>query len=81
MNDIRTEYKIGIRMASRICRISSSAYYYQPIKKVDDEKIKELLGQLAAEHPRWGFDKMMGKIKQTYSWNHKRVYRIYCELH
>lgn len=80
MNDIRTDYKIGIRMASRICGISPSAYYYQPIKKADDEAIKELLRQLAAEYPRWGFDKMMGKIKRQYPWNHKRVYRIYCEL-
>lgn len=81
MGDIRMEYHIGIRMASRICGISSSAYYYQPIKKVEDEKIKGLLRQLAEAHPRWGFGKMMGKIKQTHSWNHKRVYRIYCELH
>ncbi|WP_395168600.1 DDE-type integrase/transposase/recombinase [Piscirickettsia salmonis] len=28
----------------------------------------------------WGFDKMMAKIKQNYAWNHKRVYRVYCEL-
>lgn len=41
MNDIRTDYKISIRMASRICGISSSAYYYQPVKKADDEVIKE----------------------------------------
>ena len=54
MNDIRIEYKIGIRMASRVCSISSSAYYYQPIKKSEDEKIKALLRQLAEEHPRWG---------------------------
>ncbi len=79
MDVIKAEYKIGVRMASRICSISSSAYYYQPIKKANDEKIKALPHQLAADHPRWGFDKMMGKLRQDYPWNHKRVYRIYCE--
>ena len=81
MDDIRTEYQVGIRLVSRICSISSSAYYYRPIKKVEDERIKASLNQLAAEHPSWGFDKMMAKIRQCqHAWNHKRVYRIYCEL-
>ena len=32
-------------------------------------------------HSRWGFDKMMSKIKwENKGWNHKRVHRIYCEL-
>jgi len=36
---------------------------------------------MAFEHSRWGFDKMMAKIKSDgRSWNHKRVYRIYREL-
>jgi putative transposase len=40
-----------------------------------------LLKQIAHEHPRWGFNKMMNTIKQQgYSWNHKRVHRIYVEL-
>ncbi|QGP39467.1 Transposase, IS30 family [Piscirickettsia salmonis] len=39
-----------------------------------------MLTDLAKVHHRWGFDKMMAKIKQNYAWNHKRVYRVYCEL-
>jgi putative transposase len=44
-----------------------------------------MLKKLAEAHPRWGFDKMMTRIKKlnwklNCVWNHKRVYRIYCEL-
>lgn len=36
---------------------------------------------LADAHKRWGFDKMMLKVKMDNKrWNHKRVYRVYCEL-
>lgn len=60
--------------------ISKTAYYYTPIKHADDEEIKNYLFSLIKEHKRWGFDKMMLKIKNDKKpWNHKRVYRIYCE--
>jgi len=37
--------------------------------------------QLAKEHVRWGFEKMRQAIKRKgYSWNHKRIRRVYCEL-
>ena len=37
---------------------------------------------MAEEHPRWGFKKMYAYMKnqQEISWNHKRVYRVYCEM-
>lgn len=61
--------------------ISRSVYHYKS-KLVDDEAIKELLKKLAEQYRRYGFKKMYHKIRQGgYRWNHKRVYRVYCELH
>ena len=36
---------------------------------------------LAKEYPRYGFRKMFNKLKLLgYKWNHKKVYRAYCQL-
>ncbi len=50
---------------------------------IDDVKpeITELLMRLAESHRRWGFGLMFRWLRrQGYTWNHKRVYKIYCEL-
>ena len=61
--------------------ISKTAYYYKSKKREGDIEIECYLKSLAESHKRWGFDKMMLKAKSDKKpWNHKRVYRIYCEL-
>ena len=61
--------------------ISKTAHYYKPKEPTGDDEIKLYLRTLAELHKRWGFDKMMLKAKaDNKPWNHKRVYRIYCEL-
>lgn len=60
--------------------ISRSGFRYQ-VKKPDDEAIKEQLNMIAERKPRWGFKKMFSYLKnQGHLWNHKRVYRVYCEM-
>jgi len=52
-------------------------------KKSDQagKKITQLLLKLANKHKRWGFGLMFSWLKNNgYRYNHKRVYRIYCEL-
>jgi putative transposase len=68
------------RQACRMLDLSRSVFRYQPEKLDDDEIAQELL-QLAGRKPRWGFGKMADYLKnQGYSWNRKRIRRVYCEL-
>lgn len=56
-------------------------YNYEPKCKKEDGLIKALLKALSTQYPRYGFKKLFGLIRQEgHSFNHKRVYRIYCEL-
>lgn len=68
---------------NRVCRllkISRSVYHYKA-KLANDSEIKEALQSLAEQHRRYGFAMMFQKIKQRgHQWNHKRVYRVYCEM-
>ena len=67
--------------ACQLVSVSKTAYYYKPKKRAGDVEIESYLRSLAESHKRWGFDKMMLKAKSDKKpWNHKRVYRVYCEL-
>jgi hypothetical protein len=62
-----------------LANLSRNAFRYIK-KKKDDLEIKTRLLQITEEHPRWGFSKMAASLrKQGNYWNHKRMYRIYCE--
>lgn len=74
-------HEISVNRACRLTSASKTAYYYKPVKRATDLEIENYLQSLADKHKRWGFDKMMLKIKADIKpWNHKRVHRIYCEL-
>ena len=79
------EYAITVHSASvnRACRLlnmSRSSYHYKP-KLANDHEIKVVLANLADKHRRYGFKKMFNKTRQFgHEWNHKRVYRVYCDL-
>lgn len=79
MNQVKQDYKLSLNKSCQIMSLSKIAYYYRSKKRVDDDDIQCYLFNLSHRHPRWGFDKMMLKIKMDHKpWNHKRVYRIYC---
>jgi len=78
-------YAIEIHQTSerRACRLANlSRYAYRYVKKkANDSEIKTRLSQIAEDHPRWGFRKMAATLrKQGNQWNHKKMYRIYCEM-
>jgi len=60
--------------------MSRSGFRYQA-KKPADREIQIELEAIAERKPRWGFKKMFAYLKnQGFRWNHKRVYRVYCEM-
>jgi len=68
------------RRACRLVSLSRNGHRYVK-KKPNDHEIKGKLAQIAEDHHRWGFRKMAAILrKQGNPWNHKKVYRIYCEM-
>lgn len=74
------EYGMSLRQCCFALNLSRTGYYYQPAADKDEAVIKELI-EVTERYPRYGFRKVFVKLRQAgFSWNHKRVYRIYCEL-
>jgi putative transposase len=72
---------VSISQACRVANIDRKTYRYQPKKKQDDKMIEDLLKIFSAQHPTYGFQKIFNLIRlKNYSFNHKRVYRIYRDL-
>ncbi len=82
------EQGVSERRSCRILDLSRSVYRYQA-KKTDNHDIEQELQELAERQPRCevtapfsrGYGKMIDYLRhQGYVWNHKRIYRVYCEM-
>ena len=72
---------MSISQACRVVNIDRKTYRYQPKKNKDNQVITNLLKSLSAQYPTYGFQKLFNLIRlKNYPVNHKRVYRIYCDL-
>jgi len=62
--------------------LSRAAYYREESKfAVRDAPVVEALNAVVAQHGRWGFWKCHDRLRlDGYAWNHKRVWRIYCQM-
>jgi putative transposase len=77
---IREQFQVSERLACRVIAMRRSVNRYQPQPNRDGEVIKLLL-ELANGRPEQGFPKLFKRLRRLgYGWNHKRVYRVYCEL-
>ena len=75
------EHGLSERQACQTLNLSRSVFRYQSMRP-DDSAIKKELLALAAQKPRWGFGMMLAYLKRNcHDWNHKRIRRVYCELH
>jgi putative transposase len=74
------EFKISIRQACWLFKLSTSVFYYQPVPSQDGEIIEAIDGLLKQDSD-WGFWKLFKTLRnQGKRWNHKRVYRIYLKM-
>jgi putative transposase len=77
-----TKHGISIRLACVVYGISETCYRYQ--SKLDGENalVADWLLRLTQTHKRWGFGLCFLYLRNVkgYTWNHKRVYRVYRAL-
>lgn len=79
--DLIARHGVSTSQACRAVSIDRKTFSYVPRKRGGEAVIVELLKTLSAQHPTYGFQKLFGLIRlKSYPFNHKRVYRIYCEL-
>lgn len=74
--------KISIRLACEAYGISETCYRYRTRLSADNCIIADLLLQLTHNQRNWGFGLCFLYLRNVkgFSWNHKRVYRIYRDL-
>jgi len=72
---------ISIALACRTFGVSETCYRYSPKLCSENEQIADLLVGLTQARKTWGFGLCFLYLRnvQGHGWNHKRVYRIYCE--
>jgi putative transposase len=74
--------RLNIRASCVTFSISEACYRYQPKLSSENELIAQLLLKITDEQRNWGFQLCFLYLRNVkgFGWNHKRVYRIYCEL-
>jgi putative transposase len=73
------EHKLSKTRACAAIQMSRSSWYRSaPSTEQRDREVMEALNALVEKHPRWGFWKCYGRLRNLgHAWNHKRVYRVY----
>jgi len=71
-----------VRQSCHCIGLSRAAYYRTPaVASERDAGVIAALNTLIERHPRWGFWKCRKALRRLgHKWNHKRIYRVYCEL-
>ena len=72
----------SVALACRAFGVSETCYRYGPKLRAENEEIADLLVGLTDARKTWGFGLCFLHLRNVkgHPWNHKRVYRIYCEL-
>lgn len=75
-------YNVSIRLVCTVFSISQSCYYYQPKHAQENAIIADWLIRLTTAQRNRGFGLCFAYLRHIkgFTWNHKRVYRIYRQL-
>ncbi|OGU00833.1 MAG: transposase [Geobacteraceae bacterium GWC2_48_7] len=76
------EHRLSVQRSCCCIGLSRAAYYRVPVSaSVADHDVIKALNALVERHPGWGFWKCFKALRRlSQPWNHKRVYRVYCNL-
>jgi putative transposase len=76
------EQGLSVTKACLCLGLSRSAWYKQAKNRMErDRPVIDALQTLVDKHGRWGFWKCFQRLRlDGKGWNHKRVYRVYCQL-
>ena len=76
------ECSLSIRRSCQAVGLSRAAWYKRPADRLKmDGEVIVALTKVTDENRRWGFWKCYQRLRlDGQPWNHKRVYRVYCEL-
>jgi len=75
------QYGVSVRLACLAFSVSETCYRYQTKLTDENEEIADWLIRLTNNQRNWGFGLCFLYLRNVkgFGWNHKRVYRIYCE--
>ena len=73
---------ISIRLACQAFAVSETCYRYEAKHNAENEQITNWLIRLTDNHRIWGFGLCYLYLRNVkgFTWNHKRIYRIYKAL-
>lgn len=81
MTYLIAEHQLSVQHSCRCIRLSRAAYSRVLQGHDRDTDVIKGINGVIDKHPRWGFWKTFKALRRKgYRWNHKRVYRVYCEL-
>ena len=72
---------MSVQRSCHCIGLSRAAYYKKPSGHDRDADVIRAINAEIDRHPRWGFWKTFKALRRKgHRWNHKRVYRVYCNL-
>ena len=77
------EHQLSVQRAVAAVGLSRTSYYRKLKGRsgLNDQPVIDALNELVEKHPRRGFWMCFDRLRlDGHRWNHKRVWRVYCEM-